>query len=133
MKKVQSTWHTKTLTVGGERFIADPLRSCGPILLWRRIGSPPPGVPPGDDAHEGAMRIFGVIRVLSDRRRFGNAFETRKKLLSGDDGDPPNHHPPSTPEPVAIENSNQILKSAVLRCQSENCQIFFELCYGLKN
>lgn len=30
----------KTLTVGGERFIADPRRSCGPMLLWRRMGKP---------------------------------------------------------------------------------------------
>lgn len=62
------------------------------------MGSPPLGVPPGELAHEDAIRIFGVINVLSDRRRFGNAFETRKKLLSGDDGEPKNH-PPRTPEP----------------------------------
>lgn len=104
-----SIWHTKTLTVGGERFMADPLRSCGPILLCRRMGKPPPGVPPGDDAHEGAIRIFGVMRVLSDRRLFGKAFVTRKKLLSGDDGDPPNHHPPSTPEPIAIRRNLKIM------------------------
>lgn len=85
------------LTVGGDRLIADPRRSCGPILLWRRIGRPAPGVPPGDDAHDGAMRIFGVINVLSDKRRFGNAFATRRKLLSGDDGELPNHQEPSTP------------------------------------
>lgn len=83
------------------------------------MGKPPPGVPPtrkemssnrvslqrrlkslpGDDAHEGAIRIFGVISVLSDKRRFGNEFTTRKKLLSGEDGLCPSHHPPSMPEP----------------------------------
>lgn len=62
------------------------------------MGNPPLGVPPGELAHEDAMRIFGVINVLSDRRRFGNAFATRKKLLSGDDGEPKNQ-PPRTPEP----------------------------------
>lgn len=50
------------------------------------------------------MRIFGVINVLSDNRRLGNAFATRRKLRSGDDGEPPNHHPPKTPEPEC-ENS----------------------------
>lgn len=90
-----------SLTVGGDKLIADPRRSCGPMEECRRMGSPlPPGVPPGDDAQDGAMRIFGVIRVLSDRRRFGNALATRKKLLSGDDGELPNHQPPSTPEPI---------------------------------
>lgn len=90
------------LTVGGERLMADPRRSCGPMLECRRIGRPPPGVPPGDDAHDGAIRIFGVINVLSDRRRFGNAFETRRKFRSGDEGEPPNHQPPSTPEPKTL-------------------------------
>lgn len=54
------------------------------MLEWRRVGKPelPPGVPPGDDAHDGAMRILGVISVLSERRRLGNAFDTRRKLLS---------------------------------------------------
>lgn len=61
------------------------------------MGNPPPGVPPGDDAHDGAIRIFGVIRVLSDNRRFGNALTTRRKLLSGDEGDAPNHQPPNIP------------------------------------
>lgn len=42
---------------------------------------------PGDEAHDGAIRIFGVISVLSDNRRFGNALTTRRKLLSGDEGD----------------------------------------------
>lgn len=46
------------------------------------------------------MRIFGVINVLSDNRRLGNAFATRRKFRSGDDGEPPNHQPPNTPEPV---------------------------------
>lgn len=48
------------LTVGGDKFIADPRRSCGPILLCLRIGNPFPGVPPGDEAHEGAIFIFGL-------------------------------------------------------------------------
>lgn len=46
------------LTVGGDKFIADPRRSCGPILLCLRIGNPFPGVPPGDEAHEGAIFIL---------------------------------------------------------------------------
>lgn len=75
----------------------------------------PPGVPPGDDAHDGAIRIFGVINVLSDRRRFGNAFATRRKLLSGDDGELPNHQPPRTPEPV-IEKYNHIFHVTILVC-----------------
>lgn len=91
-------WQIVIRTVGGERFIAEPRRSCGPMLLWRRMGRPPLGVPPGELAHEDAIRIFGVINVLSDRRRFGNALATRKKLLSGDDGEPKNQ-PPRTPEP----------------------------------
>lgn len=95
------------LTVGGDKFIADPLRSWGPILECRRVGSPPPGVPPGEEAHDGAIRIFGVINVLSDSLRFGKAFATRRKLLSGDEGDP-NHQPPSIPEPT--EKSSIIFK-----------------------
>ncbi|KAF7268591.1 hypothetical protein GWI33_018339 [Rhynchophorus ferrugineus] len=86
-----------TLTVGGERFTVEPLRSCGPILECRRMGRPPPGVPPGDDAHDGAIRILGVIKVLSDNRLLGKALATLKKLLSGDEGDPPNHQPPRMP------------------------------------
>lgn len=43
------------------------------------------------------MRIFGVMSVLSERRRFGKAFTTRRKLLSGEEGDAPNHQPPSIP------------------------------------
>lgn len=85
------------ITVGGERFTVEPLRSWGPMLEWRRIGNPPPGVPPGEDAHEGAIRIFGVINVLSESLLLGKALTTRKKLLSGDDGDAPNHQPPNTP------------------------------------
>lgn len=90
----------RPLTVGGDRLIVEPRRSCGPMLECRRVGSPLPGVPPGDEAHDGAMRIFGVIKVLSDSRRLGNALATRRKLLSGDDGEQPNHQPPSIPEPV---------------------------------
>lgn len=85
------------LTVGGDKFIVDPRRSCGPILECRLIGKPPPGVPPGELAHDGATRILGVINVLSESRRFGNALTTLKKLLSGDEGDAPNHHPPKIP------------------------------------
>lgn len=85
------------LTVGGDRFMVDPLLSCAPMLECLLMGSPPPGVPPGELAHEGAMRILGVISVLSDRRRLGKAFTTRRKFESGDDGDAPNHHPPSVP------------------------------------
>lgn len=94
--------------------MAEPRRSCGPILLCRRMGRPPLGVPPGELAHEDAIRIFGVINVLSDRRRFGKAFATRKKLLSGDDGDPKNQ-PPRTPEPV------QKRKHKMLNDSSTNC------------
>lgn len=80
-------------TVGGDKLIFDPRRSWGPVLECRRIGSPPPGVPPGELAHDGAIRILGVIRVLSDRRLFVNVLATRRKLLSlADDGvnQPPN-------------------------------------------
>lgn len=85
------------ITVGGDRLTVEPLLSCGPMLECRRIGNPPPGVPPGEEAQDGAMRIFGVISVLSDSRRLGKAFTTRKKLLSGDEGDAPNHQPPNIP------------------------------------
>ena len=92
----------KRLTVGGDRFTADPRRSCGPILECRRVGSPvvPPGVPPGDEAQEGAILIFGVIRVLSDKRRFGKTLATRKKLLSlfVELLDPKNHCPIPVPK-----------------------------------
>lgn len=75
---------TVRLTVGGDKFTADPRRSCGPMLEWRRVGNPevPPGVPPGDEAQDGAMRILGVIKVLSDKRLFGKTLVTRKKLPS---------------------------------------------------
>lgn len=83
------------------------------------MGSPPPGVPPGDDAQDGAIRIFGVISVLSDSRRFGNALPTRRKLLSGDDGDPPNHQPPITPDPVeflrAISSALDVFRWSILK------------------
>lgn len=37
------------LTVGGDKLMADPRRSCGPMEECRRIGNPlPPGVPPDD-------------------------------------------------------------------------------------
>lgn len=64
--------------------MADPRRSCGPMLECRRVGSPavPPGVPPGDEAHEGAIRILGVIRVLSESLLLGKALPTRRNLLS---------------------------------------------------
>lgn len=79
----------------------DPLRSCGPILECRRIGNPPPGVPPGEEAHEGAIRILGVIKVLSESLLFGNALATLRKLLSGEEG-PPNHHDPLKIPPVTL-------------------------------
>lgn len=66
------------------------------------MGSPPPGVPPGDDAQEGAILIFGVMRVLSDSLRFGKAFITFRKLLSGDEGEAPNHHPPNIPPEIYV-------------------------------
>lgn len=89
---------TKTkLTVGGDKFMVEPLLSWGPILECLLIGRPPPGVPPGEEAQDGAIRIFGVIRVLSDSLRLGNAFTTLRRLLSGDEGEPPNHHPPNIP------------------------------------
>lgn len=92
------------LTVGGERLTVDPRRSWGPMLEWRLIGRPPPpGVPPGEEAHDGATRILGgIMRALSDSRRFGKALWTLKKLLSGDDGEAPNHQPPKTPESGAF-------------------------------
>ena len=92
------------LTVGGDRLTVDPRRSWGPMLECRLMGSPPPpGVPPGEEAQDGAMRIFGgIMRALSERRRFGNALWTLRKLLSGDDGEAPNHQPPKTPESVAF-------------------------------
>jgi hypothetical protein len=66
------------------------------------VGSPelPPGVPPGDEAQEGAILILGVIRVLSERRRLGKALATRKKLLSlfVELLDPKNHCPMPVPK-----------------------------------
>lgn len=61
---------------------------------------------PGDEAHDGAILIFGVINVLSESRRLGNAFITRKKLLSGDEG-PPNHHPPNPVEPLRYNHTQK--------------------------
>lgn len=90
------------LTVGGDKLTADPRRSCGPMLEWRRVGRPvvPPGVPPGDEAHDGAILIFGVIKVLSDKRRLGKTLATRKKLLSlfVELLDPKNHCPIPVPK-----------------------------------
>lgn len=37
-------------------------------------------MPPGEDTHDGAILIFGAINVLSDRRRPGSRFATRKKF-----------------------------------------------------
>lgn len=51
------------------------------MLEWRRIGSPSPGVTPGELSQDGATRIFGVIRVLSDSRLLVKVFATFKKLL----------------------------------------------------
>jgi len=82
--------------VGGDKLILDPRRSWGPVLECRRIGRPPPGVPPGELAQDGATRIFGVIRVLSDRRLLVNVLATLKKLLSLVDDEV--NHPPNTAE-----------------------------------
>lgn len=72
--------------------MVDPRRSTFECL---RIGSPvPTGVLPGEEAHDGATRIFGVFNMLSDSRRFGNELTTRKKLLSEPEGEPPNHQLP---------------------------------------
>lgn len=65
----------------------EPRLSCGPVLEWRLIGKPPPGVPPGELAHDGAILILGVIRALSDKRLVGKALLTFKKLLSLADAD----------------------------------------------
>lgn len=80
--------------------MVDPLRSWGPMLECRLMGRPPPGVPPGEEAQDGAIRILGVIRVLSDSRRLGKALWTLRKLLSGEEGEAPNHQPPNIPESV---------------------------------
>lgn len=82
-------------TVGGDKLIFEPRRSWGPVLECRRIGSPPPppGVPPGELAQDGAIRILGVIRVLSDRRLLVNVLATLRKLLSLADDEV--NHPPN--------------------------------------
>jgi len=83
---------TVIITDGGDRLMVDPRRSTFECL---RIGRPvPTGVLPGEEAHDGATRIFGVFNMLSDSRRFGNELTTRKKLLSEPEGDPPNHQLP---------------------------------------
>jgi len=80
------------ITDGGDRLMVDPRRS---TLECLRIGRPvPTGVLPGEEAHDGATRIFGVFNMLSDSRRFGNELTTRKKLLSEPEGEPPNHQLP---------------------------------------
>lgn len=79
------------------------------------MGSPPPGVPPGDEAQDGAIRILGVIKVLSDNRRFGKAFETRKKFRSGDEGDPPKNQPLNM-EPVYSYGKLLLSVSGFKRC-----------------
>lgn len=82
-----------TRTVGGDKLILDPRRSWGPVLECRRIGRPLPGVAPGELAQDGAIRILGVIRVLSDRRLLVNVLPTRRKLLSLADDEV--NHPPN--------------------------------------
>lgn len=80
------------ITDGGDRLIVELRRSTFECL---RMGRPvPTGVLPGDEAHDGATRIFGVFSMLSDSRRFGNELTTRRKLLSEPDGEPPNHQLP---------------------------------------
>lgn len=59
----------------------DPRRSCGPVVEWRRIRNPSPGVTPGELSQDGATCIFGVIRVFSDNRLLAMVFATFKKLL----------------------------------------------------
>lgn len=106
--------------------MVEPRLSCGPMLEWRRVGRPLPGVPPGDEAQDGAMRIFGVISVLSDSRRFGNALATRRKLLSGDEGEQPNHQPPNMPEPRGDRESCTLMKNLL----SANVNLFFSANYN---
>lgn len=84
------------------------------------MGKPPPGVPPGDEAHEGAMRILGVISVLSDNLRLGNALATRRKLLSGEAGDP-NHQAPLKMPPKRCF-SFRIVSTKIPKKQT--CRIF---------
>ena len=45
------------------------------------MGRPSPGVTPGELSQDGATRIFGVIRVLSDNRLLVKVLATFKKLL----------------------------------------------------
>lgn len=85
--------HIHVRTVGGDKLILDPRRSWGPVLECRRIGRPLPGVAPGELAQDGAIRILGVIRVLSDRRLLVNVLPTRRKLLSLADDEV--NHPPN--------------------------------------
>lgn len=59
----------------------DPRRSWGPMLECRRMGSPSPGVPPGELSQDAATRIFGVISVLSDNRLLVKVLATFRKLL----------------------------------------------------
>lgn len=94
----------RKITVGGDRLMFDPRRSWGPVLECRLMGRPPPGVPPGELAQDGAMRIFGAISVLSDKRRLVIVFATRKKLLlSFADDVEPNHQFPNIPAIVSID------------------------------
>lgn len=104
-------------TVGGDKLILDPRRSWGPVLECRRIGRPPPppvpGVPPGELAQDGAIRIFGVIRVLSDSRLLVNVLATRRKLLSLAEGEL--NHPPNIAKQtcyVRLNRSTNVSKNA---------------------
>lgn len=87
-------------TVGGDKLILDPRRSWGPVLECRRIGRPLPGVAPGELAQDGAIRILGAIRVLSDRRLLVNVLPTRRKLLSLADDEV--NHPPNIAKTIII-------------------------------
>uniref|UniRef100_A0A8D8B285 (northern house mosquito) hypothetical protein n=1 Tax=Culex pipiens TaxID=7175 RepID=A0A8D8B285_CULPI len=113
--------------VGGERLMLELRRSWGPMLEWRLIGRPPPGVPPGDEAQDGAIRILGVMSVLSDSRRLGKALTTRRKLLSGDEGDPPNHQLPLR-VPVeffrAMSSALDVLRWSMRKFGMLNCCTF---------
>lgn len=40
----------------------------------------PPGVPPGEETHDGAIFILGANSVLSDSRRPGSKLATRRKF-----------------------------------------------------
>lgn len=67
--------HTTTRTMKGGKMIS----VCTLWLVLRAINIILRFCLPGDEAHEGAIRIFGVIRVLSERRRLGKAaLATRK-------------------------------------------------------